>query len=211
MTDSLEEIRIESEEESIECLSLIYRDNYKQKLKFRCCFGHEFEVTWNVFKARKRGGKCIECNRMNRVKSIKKRICALPECNKKFKPVNEVQKFCCVKHQKIFNRRQQGVKSRNTNYDIFENDGFRCQYCGKTPKDGIKLVVDHIYPVSKGGKGKRFNLITSCSKCNRRKKDRLLPKEIILRLWEENEKSFSFEELEKYWKDNYKIRRRWTK
>ena len=36
-------------------------------------------------------------------------------------------------------------------YDVLERDDFKCQKCGISAKDGAKLHVDHIIPVSKGG------------------------------------------------------------
>lgn len=55
-------------------------------------------------------------------------------------------------------------------YSVLSRDGFRCQYCGRSPQgDGVKLVVDHIIPVSKGGTNEENNLITACTDCNRGK------------------------------------------
>ena len=59
-------------------------------------------------------------------------------------------------------------------FQILERDNFTCQYCGKTPQDGIKLEVDHITPISKGGTKAKKNLITACFFCNGGKKDVLI-------------------------------------
>ena len=61
-------------------------------------------------------------------------------------------------------------------FRILERDGFRCQYCGRSPKDdnSVVLHIDHIFPVSKGGTDKESNLITSCKECNLGKKDKIL-------------------------------------
>lgn len=58
-------------------------------------------------------------------------------------------------------------------YDILKRDGFRCQLCGATAKDGAKLHVDHIIPVSKGGKTVPSNLRTLCDRCNMGKSDKI--------------------------------------
>lgn len=58
-------------------------------------------------------------------------------------------------------------------YDIMKRDGFRCQICGASAADGVKLHIDHIIPVSKGGKTDPSNLRTLCSRCNIGKRDKL--------------------------------------
>ena len=60
-------------------------------------------------------------------------------------------------------------------YDIFKRDGFRCQICGRSQKDGVVLRLDHIVPVSKGGKTVPSNLRTLCDRCNIGKSDKYDP------------------------------------
>ncbi len=57
-------------------------------------------------------------------------------------------------------------------YAVLKRDGFRCTICGATQADGAKLHVDHIKPVSKGGKSEMSNLRTLCELCNLGKSDR---------------------------------------
>lgn len=57
-------------------------------------------------------------------------------------------------------------------YDILKRDHFRCVLCGRSAEDGVKLHVDHIIPVSKGGKTEYLNLRTLCDACNLGKKDK---------------------------------------
>lgn len=59
-------------------------------------------------------------------------------------------------------------------FRIFKRDNFTCQYCGRTPQDGAKLVTDHINPVANGGLTVFDNLIASCFECNSGKSDFLL-------------------------------------
>ena len=56
-------------------------------------------------------------------------------------------------------------------YQILVRDRFTCQICGHTQKDGAILQVDHIIPVSKGGKTVPENLRVLCSLCNVGKSD----------------------------------------
>ncbi len=75
-------------------------------------------------------------------------------------------------------RAPQNIRHRATptkqRFEILQRDGFRCVYCGREPKDGVKLVVDHVNPFSKGGSGENENLVTSCHECNMGKQDMIL-------------------------------------
>jgi hypothetical protein len=55
--------------------------------------------------------------------------------------------------------------SKRLRFEVFKRDSFTCQYCGKKAPDVI-LEIDHIEPVSKGGKTTMLNLVTSCKDCN---------------------------------------------
>jgi 5-methylcytosine-specific restriction protein A len=54
----------------------------------------------------------------------------------------------------------------------------RCYYCNEQV-DPKELTMDHIVPLSRGGKSKKGNIVPACKECNNRKKY-LLPIE-----WEE--------------------------
>ena len=55
--------------------------------------------------------------------------------------------------------------------EILERDDYTCQKCGNSTykEENLLLEVDHIIPVSKGGKTVPENLQTLCWKCNRSK------------------------------------------
>ena len=61
---------------------------------------------------------------------------------------------------------QRSLMTDSLRYDVLKRDGFRCVICGRTAEDGVKLHVDHIKPVSKGGKTEYENLRTLCDQCN---------------------------------------------
>ena len=53
--------------------------------------------------------------------------------------------------------------------EVLRRDGYKCCVCGKTEKDGVRLEIDHIIPVSKGGQSTISNLQTLCNSCNTKK------------------------------------------
>lgn len=63
--------------------------------------------------------------------------------------------------------------SDSLRYDVLKRDNFKCVICGATTKDGVKLHIDHIKPVSKGGKTILSNLQTLCERCNMGKSDKI--------------------------------------
>ena len=69
--------------------------------------------------------------------------------------------------RKMVYRRNPPLRLR---YLVLERDGFRCQRCGRNPKeDGVKLEIDHIVPAFLYGKTTYDNLQTLCRDCNRGK------------------------------------------
>ena len=63
-------------------------------------------------------------------------------------------------------RVERGKVSNRMRFAIYRRDGYRCRYCGRKTND---LEIDHIYPISKGGKSTMENLQTLCHRCNKRK------------------------------------------
>jgi hypothetical protein len=56
-------------------------------------------------------------------------------------------------------------------FQVLQRDAFRCQYCGRSARDGAILHLDHVVPFSKGGPTSEDNLITACERCNLGKSD----------------------------------------
>jgi 5-methylcytosine-specific restriction endonuclease McrA len=53
--------------------------------------------------------------------------------------------------------------------NVFRRDEHACQYCGA----GSNLTIDHIVPLSRGGRSGWDNVVCCCRKCNGRKGNRL--------------------------------------
>ena len=66
---------------------------------------------------------------------------------------------------------QKGVRFSRSN--LYLRDLFQCQYCAET-FDYHELNIDHVHPISKGGKTTWENCVTSCVPCNSRKKSKLI-------------------------------------
>lgn len=65
-------------------------------------------------------------------------------------------------------RVERGKVSNKLRFEILERDGYKCRYCGRG-KDECNLQIDHIKPISKGGKSTYDNLQTLCEDCNKQK------------------------------------------
>lgn len=67
------------------------------------------------------------------------------------------QALCRVERARVSNKMR---------FAIYERDGRRCRKCGRYSKN---LEIDHIFPISKGGKSEFDNLQTLCHDCNVKK------------------------------------------
>ena len=76
------------------------------------------------------------------------------------------------KKYKITSKKERLLMNDKLRYDVLKRDNFSCKICGITAKDGAKLHVDHIVPVSKGGQTTISNLQTLCDRCNFGKSDK---------------------------------------
>ena len=68
---------------------------------------------------------------------------------------------------------ERGEVSDSLRYDILHRDGFKCVICGTSAKQGARLHVDHIIPISKGGRSIPSNLRTLCERCNLGKSNKI--------------------------------------
>jgi len=69
------------------------------------------------------------------------------------------------------NRPSLSIKTR---WEIMRRDGFACVACGASRQTdkSVKLHIDHIKPVIRGGGNEPENLRTLCRECNQGKRDR---------------------------------------
>jgi 5-methylcytosine-specific restriction enzyme A len=87
--------------------------------------------------------------------------------------------------EKIRKEKEKAKQLRKTNWWQAELAKGICHYCKKKfkPED---LTMDHVLPISRGGKSVKGNIVPCCKECNNEKKY-LTPAEMILRELEEQD------------------------
>lgn len=75
-----------------------------------------------------------------------------------------------------FAKEQRTLMTKKLRESIKNRDNFTCCICGNSThaEPNLLLEIDHIIPVSKGGRTTEDNLQTLCWKCNRSKSDKIL-------------------------------------
>jgi 5-methylcytosine-specific restriction protein A len=83
-----------------------------------------------------------------------------------------------ISPQSMRREKEKARRLRNSAWWMKKTREGICHYCNRRVGKG-SLTMDHIVPLSRGGKSKKGNLVPACKDCNNRKKY-LLPIE-----WEE--------------------------
>ncbi len=71
-------------------------------------------------------------------------------------------------------KRERNLMSQKLRDKILKRDNNTCQICGLYMPFGSGAQIDHIIPVSKGGKTTLSNLQVLCANCNREKSDKII-------------------------------------
>ena len=86
----------------------------------------------------------------------------------------EIEFFKTVVRKRVDVARDERQKANEARADLLRQvglrDGFRCACCGAT----THLTLDHIAPVSLGGRTVLVNLQILCMGCNKAKNDRII-------------------------------------
>ena len=79
----------------------------------------------------------------------------------------------------IAKEKQRAKELRKTNWWHEQLNRGICHYCGRkfSPNE---LTMDHVLPISRGGKSTKGNIVACCKECNNEKKY-LTPAEMIMR------------------------------
>lgn len=93
-------------------------------------------------------------------------------CDRKY--VYQVPAIIILKNNTVLPK-QRAVKFSKIN--VIYRDDFTCQYCGYKGEYGSKvrkITIDHVLPISKGGKTSFDNCVAACGECNSSKGNKLL-------------------------------------
>ena len=71
---------------------------------------------------------------------------------------------------------QRALMTSSLREKIKKRDNYTCKICNNSTKiePNLLLEIDHIIPISKGGKTTESNLQTLCWKCNRNKGSKII-------------------------------------
>lgn len=167
----------------IDCGGLITSRTNRPRRCEGCVTTQRKRCAFNKYGAKR---ECLYCGKTFEFSDVARRHYCSEICRKK----GFVE--CARKHKRISRHvrrvriRQAGGVERLDPYSIFERDGWRCQHCNKKTRRTYKIThdlypnLDHIVPVSKGGRHSRDNVQTLCRACNLRKKDGLLNDQMLL-------------------------------
>lgn len=93
------------------------------------------------------------------------------QVREKYKKLKDINFETTTKAYNMINQRK--LMTKELRDKIKKRDNYTCQKCGKYMPDEVGLHIDHIIPVSKGGKSVESNLQVLCSKCNGRKTNKI--------------------------------------
>lgn len=96
-----------------------------------------------------------------------------PECGRTFDDLT--YKSCPVCIETLIDIAERSELPKGRKREVFERDGYTCQMCGASKKNGVEITLDHIIPLAagiiNGGTHELDNLWTLCKECNQNKAD----------------------------------------
>ena len=74
-----------------------------------------------------------------------------------------------ISDQEIKKEKEKARKLRQSAWWMKKTREGRCYYCDRQV-DKASLTMDHVVPLSRGGKSKKGNIVPACKECNNKKK-----------------------------------------
>ena len=146
-------------------------------------FGNEgklIDVERSLFENRKKKAKLLFSirvtirltNRQGEYRTYKQRLFLQDEILLLIKRVNSKKGTFYLDSQvwQSICRVERGMVTNKLRFSVYERDHYRCQRCGR---ENSGLEIDHIIPISKGGKSVMHNLQTLCRDCNLQKSNKI--------------------------------------
>ena len=99
--------------------------------------------------------------------AVQQRSYSYSSLQKRYNELKEIDFECTL--NEYHNKNQRRLMTKDLRKKIMLRDNYTCQKCGKYMPDEVGLQIDHIIPVSRGGKTVATNLQVLCSKCNGKK------------------------------------------
>lgn len=156
-----------------ECLKKIEKSKIKSyRLKqFQNCLddAHAFKFIITRNQKRYRQKNYIKTS-YNVTQTVNQFRCDYIYLQKRNDQLKEINYECTL--QEYHSKNQRKLLTKDLRKKIIIRDNYTCQICGKYMPDEVGLHVDHIIPVSKGGKTISSNLQVLCSKCNGKKSNK---------------------------------------
>tara|TARA_E500000318_G_scaffold110969_1_gene127912 strand:+ start:10119 stop:10742 length:624 start_codon:yes stop_codon:yes gene_type:complete len=114
---------------------------------------------------------CVCGGKTTSFRTGKRRHCL--ECSDEFDAMSKLKrKVQTLKRKKRLKYSSDGTVTAKFLRDLIKRQGFKCKYCGEELRNDWKHL-DHIYPVSKGGKHTSVNVQYLCPPCNMKKRDKV--------------------------------------
>lgn len=101
---------------------------------------------------------------------VEENFCNLDIIKSRYSALAKINFECTMSEYRAKDQRKRMNKQLRD--QIAKRDNYTCQICGKYMPDGVGLHIDHILPISKGGKSVPSNLQVLCSKCYGKKSDK---------------------------------------
>jgi len=139
-----------------------------------CNLPQELEASFRFLKHR--NNYCNSCNNCVRARQLLYRQnnrWRYNESSKKWAKRNPEAGRVASKNRKALKRNAKGTFKTNERISLKDHFNYTCLMCGKSEPE-IKLTVDHVLPLSKGGSNSIENIQPLCHSCNSSKKARYL-------------------------------------
>lgn len=126
--------------------------------------------TWrkaNPLKVSAYSKKWRQANKAKATQSVRSWVERNPEKNAL------AQKRWALEHPEYYRRRYETLKNGDLTYEqwlsVLDQFNYCCAYCLRS---ALELTLDHIEPVSKGGRHTLCNVVPACKSCNSRKSNK---------------------------------------